>query len=112
MNTPTMHPGRDNTPADHQRRIAQIYHLSERELAHESVEVRQLCRDYRDKLWASEKQAKLERGEMLTEAQALVSERESRLANIKFLLGPIYGSTNYAPIGGTLDRVLNICDLT
>src|SRR4051812_25911804 len=46
----------------------------------------------------------------LTEAKALVSERESRLANIKFLLEPIYGSTNYAPIGGTLDRVLNICD--
>lgn len=46
----------------------------------------------------------------LSEAKALVSERESRLANIKFLLEPIYGSTNYAPIGGTLDRVLNICD--
>ena len=46
----------------------------------------------------------------LAEAKALVSERESRLANIKFLLEPIYGSTNYAPIGGTLDRVLNICD--
>ena len=60
----------------------------------------------------SEKRAKEERGEMLVEAQALVSERESRLANIKFLLEPIYGSTNYAPIGGVLDRVLNICDRT
>lgn len=46
----------------------------------------------------------------LSEAKALVSERESRLANIKFLLEPIYGSTNYAPIGSVLDRVLNICD--
>jgi hypothetical protein len=46
----------------------------------------------------------------LREAKALVCERESRLANIKFLLEPIYGSTNYAPIGGTLDRILNICD--
>jgi hypothetical protein len=59
----------------------------------------------------SEKQAKVERGDMLVEAQALVSERESRLTNIKVLLEPIYGSTNYAPIGGTIDRVLKICDL-
>jgi hypothetical protein len=50
--------------------------------------------------------------EELVEAKSLVSERESRLANIKFLLEPIYGSTNYAPIGGVLDRVLNICDRT
>lgn len=48
----------------------------------------------------------------LSEAKNLVSERESRLANIKFLLEPIYGSTNYAPIGGTLDRVLDICDMS
>lgn len=44
-----MPPGRDNIPLNHPRRIAQIAHLSERELASESVEVRQLCRDFREK---------------------------------------------------------------
>jgi hypothetical protein len=47
----------------------------------------------------------------LTEAKALVAERESRLAHIKFLLEPIYGSTNYAPIGSLLERVLDTSDV-
>lgn len=68
MNNQTMPPGRDDIPLNHPRRIAKIAHLPERELQHESVEVRQLCRDYREgieaKLRASEKQAKVERGDM------------------------------------------------
>lgn len=47
----------------------------------------------------------------VTEAKALVAERESRLAHIKFLLEPIYGSTNYAPIGSVLERVLDTSDV-
>lgn len=74
MNTQQMPPGRDCIPANHPRRIAQIYHLSERELANESVEVRQLCRDFRDGLSASEKQAKVERGDMLGEMETLAKE--------------------------------------
>jgi len=46
---PVMPRGRDNIPLNHPRRIAKIAHLFERELAHESVEVRQLCRDFREK---------------------------------------------------------------
>lgn len=70
-------------------------------------------KEVRREIAAETEQLRGERDETakeLSEAKALVSERESRLANIKFLLEPIYGSTNYAPIGGTLDRVLNICD--
>jgi hypothetical protein len=46
----------------------------------------------------------------LSEVKDLVSERESRLAHIKLLLEPIYGSTNYAPIGSVLARVMDACD--
>lgn len=76
-----MPPGRDNIPLNHPRRIARIYHLSERDLAHESVEVRQLCRDFRDRLWSSETRAKIERGEMVEELRAAL-ERRNRDASV------------------------------
>lgn len=43
----TMPPGRDNIPLTHPRRIAQIAHLSDRELVNEPDEVRRLVAEYR-----------------------------------------------------------------
>lgn len=47
MDIPKISLSRDNIPLNHPRRIAKIAYLSERELAHESEEVRRLCAEHR-----------------------------------------------------------------
>lgn len=108
-----MPPGRDCIPPNHPRRIAGIYHLSERELAHESVEVRQLCRNYRDAIWRSEKEAKVQRGEMLCEMEAIAKELLGHIESANtgvddeiHLSWPVLGPVQIAEVRARISKVL------